>query len=132
MLYNNNLLKNNYENFNQYEIDKINNLINKTTIIVNKIDLILLEWFKYDLLNHSSRILTQVDNITPYIFQLTEETYNTIIIYHTIGVKILNNINYVIYIGALIFLTIIIIQCISCSILIYLYREHKLRIYYIK
>ena len=132
MLYNNNLLKNNYENFNQYEIDKINNLINKTTIIVNKIDLILLEWFKYDLLNHSSRLLTQVDNIRPYIFQLTEETYNTIIIYNTIGVKILNNINYVIYIGALIFLTIITIQSISCSILIYLYREHKLRVYYIK
>ena len=132
MLYNNNLLKSNYGNLNLYEIDKINNLINKTTIIINRIDLILLEWSKYNLLNHSSHILKQVDNITPYIFQLTEETYNTIIIYNTIGVKILNNINYVIYIGAVIFLTIITIQCISCSILIYLYREHKLRIYYIK
>ena len=104
MLHNNNLLKNNYEIFNLYEIDRINNLINKTTIIINRIDLILLEWSKYDLLNRSSRILTQVDNITPYIFQLTEETYNTIIIYNTIGVKILNNINYIIYIGAVIFL----------------------------
>ncbi len=132
MLHNNNLLKNNYRNFNLYEIDKINNLINKTTIIVNKIDLILLEWFKYDLLNHSSHILTKVNYITPYIFQLTEETYNTIIIYNSIGVKILNNIDYIIYIGAVIFLTIITIQCISCSILIYLYREYKLRVYYIK
>tara|TARA_B100000424_G_C22492796_1_gene286146 strand:- start:48 stop:446 length:399 start_codon:yes stop_codon:yes gene_type:complete len=132
MLYDNNLLKNNYENFNLYEIDKINNLINSTTIIINKLDLILLEWFKYDLLNRSSDIITQADNIAPFIFKLTEKTYNTIKIYNIIGIKILNNIDFIICITGFSLLTIITIQCISCSILIYLYRDHKSRICFIK
>ena len=124
MLYDNNLLKNNYVNFNLYEIDKINNLINSSTIIIDKIDLILLEWFKYDLLNRSSHIITQLDNITPFIFQLTKETYTTVKIYNNIGNIILDNINIIIYLYSLTFFSIIIMNCFYFSILVYLYRKN--------
>ena len=130
ILYDNNLLKNNYQNLN--EINELNNLINSTTIIIKKIDLILLDWFQHDIINRSSHIITQVNSITPIIFELIKESYTTVRIYNIIGTNILNNINYVIYIGGFFFFTIITIQCISCSLLIYLYREHKLRVYYIK
>ena len=130
ILYDNNLLINNYQNLN--EINKLKNLINSSTIIIKKIDSILLDWFQHDIINRSSCIITQINSITPIVFELIKESYTTVKIYNIIGTNILNNINYVIYIGGFVFFTIITIQCISCSILIYLYHEHKLRVYYIK
>tara|TARA_Y100000816_G_C26000416_1_gene522727 strand:- start:496 stop:918 length:423 start_codon:yes stop_codon:yes gene_type:complete len=136
ILYDNNLFKNNYQNLNEINLfnqfNQLNKLINSSIIIIKKIDLILLDWFQHDIINRSSYIITQVDSFTPIMVSLIKESYSTVRIYNIIGSNILNNINYVIYISGFVFFTIITIQCISCSILIYLYREHKLRVYYIK
>ena len=136
ILYDDNLFKNNYQNLNEFneinKINEINNLINSSTIIIKKIDLILLDWFQHDIINRSSYIITQVNTLTPIMVDLIKDSYTTVKIYNTIGSSILNNINCAIYISGFIFFTIITIQCISCSILIYLYREHKMRVYYIK
>ena len=81
ILYNNNLLKNNYQNLNEFnkinKINDINNLINSSTIIIKKIDLILLDWFQHDIINRSSYIITQVNSITPIMVDLIKESYST-------------------------------------------------------
>lgn len=117
---------------NIIEVNKINNIVNKSSNILNKTDLIISDWYKYDLLNHGSNILKNIDNLQPYINNLITESQLTVEVYHNIGKKILNGIEISIYISIISFFIILTIQCISCSVLVYLYREHKTRVLRLK
>ena len=111
-------------NFNNNEIIEINNLINSTSNLIKKADIILLEWFKYDIFNQTSNILKKIDNFTPSIDNILEEIYITIKIYNNIGSKITNNLDAIIYISGTIFIINLFIQIILCYFLIQLYKNN--------
>ena len=110
--------------FNNNEIFEINNLINSTSNLIKKADIILLEWFKYDIFNQTSNILKKIDNFTPSIDNILEEIYITIKIYNNIGSKITNNLDAIIYISGTIFIINLFIQIILCYFLIQLYKNN--------
>ena len=110
--------------FNNNEIFEINNLINSTSNLIKKADIILLEWFEYDIFNQTSNILKKIDNLTPSIDNILEEIYITIKIYNNIGSKITNNLDAIIYISGTIFIINLFIQIILCYFLIQLYKNN--------
>ena len=119
----NNLNVNNFDELN--ELNELNELINNSIVISNKIDLILLEWFKYDLLNRSSFIVNEINTLSPFILNLIKESYTTVKIYNNIGNIILDNMHIFIYLYSLTFFSIIIMNCFYFSILVYLYRKNR-------
>jgi hypothetical protein len=127
-IFNNNLIedKSNNLNVNNFdELNELNELINNSIVISNKIDLILLEWFKYDLLNRSSFIVNEINTLSPFILNLIKESYTTVKIYNNIGNIILDNMHIFIYLYSLTFFSIIIMNCFYFSILVYLYRKNR-------
>ena len=127
-IFNNNLIedKSNNLNVNNFdELNELNELINNSIVISNKIDLILLEWFKYDLLNRSSFIVNEINTLYPFILNLIKESYTTVKIYNNIGNIILDNMHIFIYLYSLTFFSIIIMNCFYFSILVYLYRKNR-------
>ena len=127
-IFNNNLIEDKSNNLNENNFDKLNELnelINNSIVISNKIDLILLEWFKYDLLNRSSFIVNEINTLSPFILNLIKESYTTVKIYNNIGNIILDNMHIFIYLYSLTFFSIIIMNCFYFSILVYLYRKNR-------
>ena len=97
-------------NVNNNKIEEINIILNKVSKILNKTDIIILDWFEYDLLNRSSNIIFYINNLIPYIEELIKEIHIAVKIYKDIGNKIINNIDYIIIGSFVIFFIILSIQ----------------------
>uniref|UniRef100_A0A6C0AXS1 Uncharacterized protein n=1 Tax=viral metagenome TaxID=1070528 RepID=A0A6C0AXS1_9ZZZZ len=121
----------NYNNeiiiINEKKFNKIYNILTKISDLLNKTDIIIIEWFQYDLLNKSSKILSDIGKIIPSIQHLINETSSTIKIYNVIGNKINKNIDIIILYIGIIFFIIIITQIISCFLLIKIFYNKNIR-----
>lgn len=126
-MYNNTILDNNIIYFNIKELYQIYHLINKTNIFFDKTHIIINEWFKYEILNNSNNAINQINYILPYTFHLIQDIKYTINVYYNIGNLIFNNINIVIYILGLLFILIILIQIITCSMLCLFYKNYNFK-----
>ena len=115
--------KNIFLTTNSFDFNKINNLINKTNFIIDKVEIILTEWFKYDLLNRSNNIFSQFDNLTLQTLNLINDTKYTVKLYYKIGDKILNYIDNGMYILIILIVVIITSQSIIILMLCCIYKN---------
>ena len=112
-------------NVNNNKIEEINIILNKVSKILNKTDIIILDWFEYDLLNRSSNIIFYINNLIPYIEELIKEIHIAVKIYKDIGNKIINNIDYIIIGSFVIFFIILSIQLLFCYKFANLYYNYN-------
>ncbi len=112
-------------NVNNNKIEEINIILNKVSKILNKTDIIILDWFEYDLLNRSSNIIFYINNLIPYIEELIKEIHIAVKIYKDIGNKIINNIDYIIIGNFVIFFIILSIQLLFCYKFANLYYNYN-------
>ena len=112
-------------NVNNNKIEEINIILNKVSKILNKTDIIILDWFEYDLLNRSSNIIFYINNLIPYIEELIKEIHIAVKIYKDIGNKIINNIDYIIIGSSVIFFIILSIQLLFCYKFANLYYNYN-------
>ena len=92
---------------------------------MNKFDIILEDWFKYDLLNRTSSTISEVDKLIFLTFDLINDTKYTVKVYYKIGNTILNYMDNGMYI-----VTIpVIIISLQTIIVLLLYCIFKNKIY---
>lgn len=107
-----------YIEYSNNEIYKINTIINNVSEIINKVDIILLDWYNYDLFNHSFNTIENINNLIPLINKILEESYITIEIYKNIGNKVTDKIDLIIYCSGIIFFLLVSFQFIAIGIFI--------------
>lgn len=115
-------------NINNNKIEKINIILNQISNILNKTDIIILDWFEYDLLNRTSNILFYVNELIPHVEELIKNSNITVKIYKDIGYRIINNIDTIVICSTIIFFTILTIQLLSCYTFVNLYYNKKFTI----
>ena len=127
----NNIIDNNDNNI--FEIDKfdfkeIDIIVNRTNIIFDKIDIIIDDWFKYQLFNKSADIIDKVDNLLLELNYLTNDARNTINIYNDIGNILFNKISIFVYVMFSSFIILIITQIIICTLLSFMYKNNSFKV----
>lgn len=126
----NNIIDNNDNNIfevDTFDFKKIDIIVNRTNIIFDKIDIIIEDWFKYQLFNKSTDIINNVDNLLLELNYLTNDARNTINIYNDIGNILLNKISLFLYVMFSSFIILIITQIIICTLLSFMYKNNSFR-----
>tara|TARA_Y100000816_G_scaffold278895_1_gene250572 strand:- start:225 stop:719 length:495 start_codon:yes stop_codon:yes gene_type:complete len=127
----NNIIDNNDNNIfevDTFDFKKIDIIVNRTNIIFDKIDIIIEDWFKYQLFNKSTDIINNVDNLLLELNYLTNDARNTINIYNDIGNILLNKISLFLYVMFSSFIILIITQIIICTLLSFMYKNNSFRV----
>ena len=106
-------------------INKTNILIDRTSTVIGKVDLILEEWFKYQLLNKSSDLIYNLDKLILETSFIVNQGIETVDIYFNIGNYIFTNIPFAFHTIVISFMLSICIQTIMCILLYFLYRDNK-------
>ena len=130
MNYLDNTIKNYYIlKLNQNKLFEINNLINETSILIyksniilSKIYIILEEWFNYKLLNKTDNLIFQSNNLISEILALINNCKDTLDIYKNVGSIILFNIPIIFY---TLIVILIILTCLQIVICIFIFLIHK-------
>ena len=117
--------KNFFFDSNIVDLYKVNKILNLTYITINKLDNILNEWIKYDLLNRSNLLIKDINIFIPHTIDLLKKTNKTIDVYHNIGLKIYDNIELIIIILPISIFIIFCFQIIICIYFIYNNKEFK-------
>ena len=106
------------------ELYKIYDIINKTNIIFDKINVIISEWFDYQLLNNSNKAINKINYLLPHTLVLINDLKDTVNIYYNIGNLVFNNISIIVYISGLLLITIFIIKISTCILLSIIYKKN--------
>ena len=106
-------------------INKTNILIDRTGIVMGKVDLILEEWFKYQLLNKSNDLIYDLNKLILETSVIVNQGIETVDIYFNIGNYIVTNIPFAFHIIIISFVLGICIQTIMCILLYFLYKDNK-------
>ena len=127
----NNMMNNNDNNIlavDRFDFKEIDIIINRTNIIFDKIDIIIEDWFNYQLFNKSTVIINNVDNLLLELNYLTNDARNTINIYNNIGNILLNKISLFLYVMFSSFIILIITQIIICTLLSFMYKNNIFKV----
>ena len=124
---NNNVFNPNSIQVNQFDeiVNKTNILIDRTSTVIGKVDLILEEWFKYQLLNKSSDLIFDLDKLLLETWFIVNQGIETVDIYFNIGNYIFTNIPFAFYTIVISCMLSICIQTIMCILLYFLYKDNK-------
>ena len=112
-----------------YQLDEIikktNILIDRTGIVMGKVDLILEEWFKYQLLNKSNDLIYDLNKLILETSVIVNQGIETVDIYFNIGNYIFTNIPFAFHTVVISCMLGICIQTIMCILLYFLYKDNK-------